>query len=178
MYVCFSAPKACLRFPTNDLRCFEDSPFFSFYVLDSIRRTGLPPGCVGDDLSTCQYCFLNVQCRHCRAKKKPPHVVSGVGLDESMKMLTACEDCMEKVICCEKVDPVTKQPEWGQFEFRQGCHKKVRAQFYCAGANAACKGQMVNVEVNHRFRVRYSSSGFVPALWSSVRDPLKLEMSR
>ena len=174
----FSPPKSCLRIPGNDLRLFEDSPFFSFHVLDSIRRTGLPPGCVDDDLSTCQYCFLNVQCRHCGAKKKPPHVVSGIGLGPDRKMLTACEDYMESVICCEKVDPVTKEPQWGEFEFRKGCHKKVRAQFYCAGSNATSKGKMLDVSVNHRFRVRYSSSGFVPALWSSVRDPLRVEMSR
>ena len=119
-----------------------------------------------------------MQCRHGGAKKKAPHVVSGVGLNAERKMITACEDCMEQVIFREKVDTDTLKPKWGQFELRKGCHKKVRAQFYCAGANAVSKGKMLNVLVNYGYRVRYSSSGFVSALWSSVTDPWRMEMSR
>ena len=105
--------------------------------------------------------------------------MGGVRVGKDGKMTSSCIDCLGRVAFREKVDPVTKKTLHGDFELRKDCHKKMRGEFFCVGWNATCNDkQMLNVSTNQTFRVRYASSGFTPALWSNVTDPMRMQMTR
>lgn len=149
----------------NDYRSI-DTPWISFPVMDEIRKTGMPPNW-DDETDDCGYCFMNIQCEHSSDKEV-----------EKGRFSSCCVDCLNRVVFREVFDEETGETNWGNYEFRKDCHKRVSANFHCCGQNARLKGKLLDTRKNYRFRVRYAASGYVPAMWSSVDDPWRLQMTR
>ena len=154
-----------IRLEWNDFRrC--DSEWISFPVLDSIRETGLPPECKNES-SECRFCFLNLQCKHSASAK----VRAG-------KMKTACVKCLDDLVFREVWNAEKEEFERGHLEFRPDASRKVHGEFFCCCADVKIRGQMLDPSKSQRFRVTYACSGYVPSMWSSVKDPLRMQMTR